>query len=79
MRAWRLVLAPEQSVPAMNQTANGVRVVVRGGSLVTVRPMVTDQALALQPGDASIQLAGESRALRNTGTFPIELVEIELK
>lgn len=37
------------------------------------------QALALQPGDASIQLAGESRALRNTGTSPIELVEIELK
>ena len=79
MRAWRLVLAPGQSVPAMNQTANGVRVVVRGGSMVTVRPMVRDQALALQPGDASMQLAGESRALRNTGTTPIELVEIELK
>lgn len=79
MRAWRLVLAPGQMAPAMSQGANGVRVVVRGGLLVTSRAGVEDQKLALQPGDTSLQLAGESRAVRNTGTTPMELVEIELK
>ena len=79
MRAWRLVLAPGQAVAAMTQSANGVRVVVRGGTLVTGRTGVEDQTLALQAGDTSMQLAGERRALRNTGTTPIELVEMELK
>lgn len=79
MRAWRLILAPGQVAPAMIQGANGVRVVVRGGSLMTVRPVVADQLLALQPGDASMQLVGESRTLRNAGRTTIELVEIELK
>ena len=79
MRAWRLIIAPGQSVAAMTQAATGVRVVVRGGSLVTTRPGVAEQILALQKGDAAMQLAGERRALRNVGTTPIELVEMELK
>jgi len=79
MRAWRLVLAKGQAVAGMAQGANGVRVVVRGGTLVTVRPGVADQALALQPGDTSMQIAGERRTVRNAGTTPIELVEMELK
>ena len=79
MRAWRLIVSPGQSVPVMNQGANGVRVVVRGGSLVTSRAGVANQMLELQKGDASMQLPGESRALRNAGATSIELVEIELK
>ena len=79
MRAWRLIIKPGQSVPAMTQAAAGVRVVVRGGTLVTGRTGVEDQTLALQAGDASMQLAGERRALRNVGATPIELVEMELK
>ncbi|MEO6433447.1 MAG: hypothetical protein ABIO29_05675 [Sphingomicrobium sp.] len=79
MRAWRLIVAPGQSVPAMTQSAVGVRVVVRGGSLVTSMPGVADQVLAIQNGDVSMQLEGTARALRNAGRTPIELVEIELK
>lgn len=79
MRAWRLIIAPGQTVASMTQAAKGVRVVVRGGSLLIMAPGVEDQRLAIEPGDASIQAPGPTRALRNTGKAPIELIEIELK
>lgn len=79
MRAWRLILAPGQSVAAIAPSAKGVRVVVRGGDLVTSVPGVVDQTLAVEPGDVAIQPVGTNRALRNVGKTPIELVEIELK
>jgi mannose-6-phosphate isomerase-like protein (cupin superfamily) len=79
MRAWRLILEPGQSVPAISQGGNGVRVVVRGGSLTTTTPGAPDQTLALRPGDFALQQSGATRALRNSGTQPIELVEMELK
>lgn len=79
MRAWRLIIAPGQTVAPMTQAAKGVRIVVRGGSLLTITPGVADQALALEPGDVAIQPPGPTRSLRNAGTTLIELVEIELK
>jgi mannose-6-phosphate isomerase-like protein (cupin superfamily) len=79
LRAWRLVLQPGQSVPAIVQGGNGVRIVVRGGVLATIRPGEPEQLLVLQPGDFALQQAGSARALRNTGTEVIELVEMELK
>lgn len=79
MRAWRLILEPGQSVPAIPQVDKGVRVVVRGGLLTTQTPGVQDQQLALRPGDFAVQPAGTTRALRNDGTDTIELVELELK
>lgn len=79
MRAWRLILAPGQSAPSISQENKGVRVVVRGGLLTTVTPGLQDQNLALRPGDFSVQPAGATRALINSGTETIELVEIELK
>lgn len=79
LRAWRVVIAPGQSVAALTQRANGVRVVVRGGLLLTGRPGIPDQTLALQNGDFAYQEAGETRALHNAGTTNIELVEFELK
>lgn len=79
MRAWRLILEPGQSVPAIVQGGNGVRVVVRGGLLTTTAPGVPDQTLALRAGDFAIQKGGATRALRNGGTETIELVEMELK
>lgn len=79
MRAWRLVLAPGQSVPAIAQGNKGVRVVVRGGLLTTITPGKQDQHLALRPGDFAVQAGGATRALENGGTETIELVEIELK
>lgn len=79
LRAWRLVLEPGQSVPAISQGDKGVRVVVRGGLLTTMVAGAQDQILALQPGDVAIQPAGTRRALKNSGTGTLELVEIELK
>ncbi len=79
MRAWRLILEPGQSVPTISQGGDGIRVVVRGGLLTTTTPDLPDQTLFLQPGDFAVQNKGATRALRNTGTETIELVEIELK
>ena len=79
MRAWRLILQPGQSVPAIPQVDKGLRVVVRGGLLTTTMPGAQEQQLALRPGDFAVQHAGATRALRNDGTETIELVEIELK
>ena len=79
LRAWRLILEPGQSVPSISQSGKGVRVVVRGGLLTTLTVGFADQTLALRPGDFSVQPVGSSRALTNSGTEMIELVEIELK
>lgn len=79
VRAWRLVLEPGQSVPAISQGGNGVRVIVRGGSLTTMTPGLADQTLAVEAGDFALQSSGFTRALRNSGTETIELVEMELK
>lgn len=79
MRAWRLILDPGQSVPAISQGGKGVRIVVRGGLLKTMTPGIADQTLALQPGEFSVQASGTTRALSNIGPETIELVEMELK
>ncbi len=79
MRAWRLVLEPSQAVPAISQGGDGVRIVVRGGLLTTTAPDLPDQTLALQAGDFAVQSRGATRALRNSGTETIELIEMELK
>lgn len=79
MRAWRLVLEPGQSVPAISQEGDGVRVVVRGGLLTTTTSGLPDQTLALRAGDFAVQGSGFVRALHNSGNETIELVEMELK
>ena len=79
MRAWRLILEPGQSVPAITQGSTGIRVVVRGGLLTTTMPGVPEQTLALQAGNFAVQEKGFTRALRNGGAETIELVEMELK
>lgn len=79
MRAWRLILEPGQSAPSISQGGEGLRVVVRGGSLTTATAGVPDQTLFLQAGDFAMQSPGTTRALRNSGTETIELIEIELK
>ena len=79
MRAWRLILEPGQSVPSIAQGGKGARAVVRGGLLTTSTYGMKDQNLVLRPGDFAVQPAGATRALKNSGTETIELVEMELK
>jgi len=79
LRAWRLILEPGQTVPAISQGGSGIRVVVRGGLLTTTMPTLPDQTLLLRSGEFAVQSDGSTRALRNSGAETIELVEIELK
>lgn len=79
LRAWRLILEPGQSTASISQVGKGIRIVVRGGMLSTISPGIPDQVLVLRPGDFSVQPPSFTRALTNTGTETIELVEMELK
>jgi hypothetical protein len=79
VRAWRLVLDPGQSVPAITQKSPGMRIVVDGGEIVESVPGARDRARAFKLGDFFWQEGGETRAIRNAGTSRVELVEFELK
>ena len=79
VRAWRLVLDPGQSVPAITQKAPGMRIVVDGGEIVESVPGARDRARAFKLGDFFWQDGGQTRAIRNVGTTRVELVEFELK
>ena len=78
-RAWRLALEPGQSVAAITQQAPGIRVIVDGGELIEIVPGQPERAMAPKLGEFYWQESGVTRAIRNTGTRRIELVEFELK
>ena len=77
-RGWRLILEPGQSAPAITQNAPGLRVVIDGGEIVE-SSRDGERGMALRLGDFYWQEGGVTRAVRNTGTTRIELVEFELK
>jgi len=79
VRAWRLVLEPGQTAPAITQSAPGVRVIVEGGELVESVPGAPDRSMAPRSGELYWQEAGTTRGVRNIGNTRIELVELELK
>jgi hypothetical protein len=79
LRAWRLALEPGQSVSAVAQQAPGIRVVVDGGELVEIVPGQPERAMAPKLGEFFWQEPSVTRAIRNTGTSRVELVEFELK
>jgi hypothetical protein len=79
VRVWRLVLDPGQSTPAITQNAPGMRVIVRGGEFTEIVPGQPDRAMGPSTGDFFWQDAGATRAIRNTGTTPVEFVEFEIK
>jgi hypothetical protein len=78
-RAWRLALQPGQSVPAFMQGAPGMRVVVSGGELTESSPGQPDRGMKPRTGEYFWQEAGVTRAVRNSGTTPLNIVEVELK
>jgi hypothetical protein len=79
LRAWRLALEPGQSVAAVTQQAPGIRVIVDGGEFGEMVPGQPERAMAPKLGDFFWQEPGVTRAIRNTGTSRIDLVEFELK
>jgi hypothetical protein len=78
VRAWRLKLNPGEAAPMVKQTAPGARFVIAGGNIVEKRPGKPDQPLELRNHDF-MALPPEEHHLENTGTTPIEIVEMELK
>jgi quercetin dioxygenase-like cupin family protein len=79
VRAWRLKLDPGQSAAPITQKAPGLRVVIDGGEVTEFGANEPDRAQALRVGDFYWQDAGATRGIRNTGSTPIEIVELELK
>jgi hypothetical protein len=79
LRAWRVALKPGEATGQITQTAPGLRVYIHGGVLAEVVPGSADRGMAPYPGDFIWQDAGQTRAVKNTGTTLIEFVEFELK
>jgi hypothetical protein len=79
IRAWRVVLKPGEATGQITQTAPGLRVYVHGGVLAEMVPGSADRGMAPNEGDFIWQDAGQTRAVKNTGTTLIEFVEFELK
>jgi hypothetical protein len=79
LRAWRVVLEPEQATGRITQTAPGLRVYVRGGVLDEIVPGAAARGMAPYDGDFMWQEAGQTRAVQNTGSTVIEFVEFEFK
>jgi len=79
VRAWRLVLQPGQSAPAITQGAPGMRIVVDGGEISESVPGEAERGWGLRTGEFFWQDAGATRAVKNIGTTPINIVEFELK
>lgn len=79
VRAWRLVLEPGQSVAAITQQAPGIRVIVSGGDLLERVPGQPERGMSLKLGEFYWQDPGVTRAVRNSGTTRLEVVEFELK
>jgi hypothetical protein len=77
--AWRLKLAPGESVPAITQSGPGVRVVIVGNQLRETVPGSPDRDLFVSPGYYEYQPAGRTRAITNTGGTPLDLAEFEIK
>ena len=73
------MLEPGQSVAAISQRAPGMRIVVDGGEISETVPGALDRGWGLRTGEFFWQDAGVSRAVKNIGTTPINIVEFELK
>jgi len=79
LRAWRVVLKPGEATGRITQTAPGLRVYIQGGVLAEMVPGSADRGMAPYEGDFIWQDAGQTRAVKNTGTTAIEFMEFELK
>jgi hypothetical protein len=77
--AWRLILEPGQSAGPITQSAPGMRIVVDGGEISESAPGAADRAWGLRSGEFFWQDPGATRAVKNIGTTPINVVELELK
>jgi quercetin dioxygenase-like cupin family protein len=78
-RAWELMLQAGETAGVIHQTAPGMRIALDRGEIAEIVSGARDRALVLNPGDFYWQDPNATRAVRNTGTTPIRLIEFELK
>jgi hypothetical protein len=79
VRAWRLRLGPGKSAEAILQAGPGLRVILGGDELTEVARSGAQSVVELARGNFEWQAPGRTRALRNTGALPLELVEFEIR
>src|SRR5262249_26773887 len=79
LRPWRVALEPGEATGQITKTAPGLRVYVHGGVLAEIVPGSADRGMSPYDGDFIWQDAGQTRAVKNTGTTLVEFVEFELK
>ncbi len=79
VRGWRLVLEPGETAPAITQSAPGIRIVLDGSEIAELVAGEPDRGMNLRTGEFYWQDAGTTRAIKNTGTARLELIEFELK
>jgi hypothetical protein len=79
VRAWRVVLEPGEETGQITQTAPGIRIYVRGGVVDELVPGAAPRGMAPYMGEFIWKAAGQTRAVKNTGSTIVEFVEFELK
>lgn len=79
IRAWRLTLQPGEAAPPLRYVGTGLRVYVRDGTVTTTRAGVSEQPQLVTAGQFEQLVPGETRVLINSGTGPIELIDVEFK
>jgi quercetin dioxygenase-like cupin family protein len=78
VRVLRRVLAPGEATEMHTHPANAVAVVVTPGTLQVTQADGTMRTLEPQAGAVLWVVAGTTHALRNTGSAPVEIVDVEL-
>lgn len=78
VRVLRRVLAPGEATELHAHPANAVAVVVTPGTLQVTQADGTVRTLEPQPGAVQWVAAGTIHALHNTGSAPMEIVDVEL-
>lgn len=78
VRVLRRVLAPGEASEMHSHAANAVGVVVRPGNLQVTQADGTERTLEPQAGTVQWIAAGTTHALRNMGSAPVEIVDVEL-
>jgi quercetin dioxygenase-like cupin family protein len=75
-RAYRITLAPGQSSPSHKHTSESVIVQVSDGMGQAVGPMTWELG---EQGRWAWFDAGAEHAIRNTGTVPLEVIEVDVR
>jgi quercetin dioxygenase-like cupin family protein len=78
VRVLRRVLAPGEATEMHTHPADAVAAVVMPGTLQVTQADGTIRTLEPQPGAVLWVAAGTTHALRNTGSAPVEIVDVEL-